>query len=117
MLYWVKILMFDNTMKCLQVPSENKLCIIDLYNLRPLKFHSVRTKLCNCKVSVSVFLLPPLPSINHQFPSISPEHVPYVLVGAGTASFAAAKAIREKDPKAKVGKVSEHLGVCVKVAF
>ncbi len=30
------------------------------------------------------------------------EHVPYVLVGAGTASFAAAKAIREKDPKAKV---------------
>jgi programmed cell death 8 (apoptosis-inducing factor) len=29
-------------------------------------------------------------------------HVPYVLVGAGTASFAAAKAIREKDPKAKV---------------
>ena len=30
------------------------------------------------------------------------EHVPYVLVGAGTASFAAAKSIREKDPKAKV---------------
>ncbi len=30
------------------------------------------------------------------------EHVSYVLVGAGTASFAAAKAIREKDPKAKV---------------
>lgn len=30
------------------------------------------------------------------------EHVTYVLVGAGTASFAAAKAIREKDPKAKV---------------
>lgn len=28
--------------------------------------------------------------------------VQYVLVGAGTASFAAAKAIREKDPKAKV---------------
>ena len=29
-------------------------------------------------------------------------HVPYVLIGAGTASFAAAKAIREADPQAKV---------------
>ena len=26
-------------------------------------------------------------------------HVPYILIGAGTASFAAAKAIREKDPQ------------------
>lgn len=33
---------------------------------------------------------------------VPPEHVPYILIGAGTASFAAAKAIREKDPKAKV---------------
>ena len=31
-----------------------------------------------------------------------PGHVPYVLIGAGTASFAAAKAIREADPQAKV---------------
>lgn len=31
-------------------------------------------------------------------------HVTYILVGAGTASFAAAKAIRENDPKAKVSK-------------
>lgn len=31
-----------------------------------------------------------------------PSHVPYVLIGAGTASFAAAKAIREADPQAKV---------------
>lgn len=30
------------------------------------------------------------------------EFAPYVLIGAGTASFAAAKAIREKDPTAKV---------------
>ena len=29
-------------------------------------------------------------------------HVHYILVGAGTTSFAAAKAIREKDPQAKV---------------
>lgn len=31
-----------------------------------------------------------------------PAHVPYVLVGAGTASFAAAKAIREADPASQV---------------
>ena len=31
-----------------------------------------------------------------------PEHVPYVLIGAGTASFACMKVIREKDPNAKV---------------
>ena len=31
-----------------------------------------------------------------------PEHVPYVLIGAGTASFACMKMIREKDPNAKV---------------
>lgn len=37
-----------------------------------------------------------------------PKHVPYVLVGAGTASFAAAKAIREKDPKAKVLIIGEE---------
>ena len=31
-----------------------------------------------------------------------PEHVAYVLIGAGTASFACMKAIRERDPNAKV---------------
>jgi len=31
-----------------------------------------------------------------------PEHVPYVLIGAGTASFACMKTIRERDPNAKV---------------
>lgn len=40
-------------------------------------------------------------------------HVPYVLVGAGTASFAAAKAIREKDPKAKVRESSSGCGTLV----
>ena len=34
--------------------------------------------------------------------SVLAGHVPYVLIGAGTASFAAAKAIREADPQAKV---------------
>ena len=37
---------------------------------------------------------------------VSLGHVPYVLVGAGTASFAAAKAIREADPQAKVSSFS-----------
>ena len=36
------------------------------------------------------------------------EHVPYVLIGAGTASFAAAKAILEKDPAAKILIVGEE---------
>ena len=36
-------------------------------------------------------------------------HVPYVLIGAGTASFAAAKAIREADPQAKVISLSNLL--------
>ena len=31
-----------------------------------------------------------------------PEHVPYVLIGAGTASFACLKAIMERDSGAKV---------------
>ena len=31
-----------------------------------------------------------------------PEHVPYILIGAGTASFACMKAITERDPNAKV---------------
>ncbi|XP_003385522.1 PREDICTED: apoptosis-inducing factor 1, mitochondrial-like [Amphimedon queenslandica] len=35
-------------------------------------------------------------------PADIPDFAPYVLIGAGTTSFAAAKAIREKDPTAKV---------------
>jgi len=31
-----------------------------------------------------------------------PEHVPYLLIGAGTASFAAYRAIKSKDPLAKI---------------
>ncbi|EDO49650.1 predicted protein, partial [Nematostella vectensis] len=39
-------------------------------------------------------VIPPLPAI--------PESVPYILVGGGTASFAAYRAIRKADPTAKV---------------
>ncbi|XP_033631918.1 apoptosis-inducing factor 1, mitochondrial-like [Asterias rubens] len=35
-------------------------------------------------------------------PAVFPEHVPYVIVGAGTSAFAAFRAIRSSDPKAKV---------------
>ena len=38
----------------------------------------------------------------------SSEKVPYLLVGGGTASFAAAKAIRERDPAAKILIVTEE---------
>lgn len=31
-----------------------------------------------------------------------PEHVPYILIGAGTASFAACRAIKKEKPDAKV---------------
>ena len=31
-----------------------------------------------------------------------PTHVPYLLIGAGTSSFAAFRAIKSRDPKAKV---------------
>ena len=36
------------------------------------------------------------------------DKVPYVLVGGGTASFAAAMAIRERDPSARVLMVTEE---------
>ena len=41
-------------------------------------------------------------------------HVSYVLIGAGTASFAAAKAIREADPQAKV---TSFISVCIVVEY
>ena len=34
--------------------------------------------------------------------------MPYILVGGGTASFAAAKAIKERDPEAKILIVTEE---------
>ncbi len=37
-----------------------------------------------------------------------PKHVGYLLVGAGTASFAAYRAIRSRDPRAKILIVGEE---------
>merc|ERR1712080_210922 len=34
--------------------------------------------------------------------SLVPEHVPYLLIGAGTASFAAYRAIKSRDPVAQI---------------
>ena len=39
---------------------------------------------------------------------LTSDKVPYLLVGGGTASFAAAKAIRERDPAARVLIVTEE---------
>ena len=49
--------------------------------------------------SLSLSLSLSLPLSTPPPPSFSIAHIPYVLVGAGTASFSAAKAIREKDPQ------------------
>ena len=37
-----------------------------------------------------------------------PEHVPYLMIGAGTAAFAASRAIRAKDPEAKILMIGEE---------
>ncbi|KAK7500616.1 hypothetical protein BaRGS_00008191, partial [Batillaria attramentaria] len=37
-----------------------------------------------------------------------PKHVPYLLIGAGTASFGAFRSIRARDPKAKVMIITEE---------
>jgi programmed cell death 8 (apoptosis-inducing factor) len=37
-----------------------------------------------------------------------PEHVTYLLVGAGTASFSAYRAIKAMDPKAKILIIGEE---------
>jgi len=40
-----------------------------------------------------------------------PDHVPYLLIGAGTASFAAYRAIKSKDPTAKILIVGDEPGI------
>lgn len=44
-----------------------------------------------------------------------PEHVPYILIGAGTASFACMKEITERDPNAKVCCILYVLHVDIKI--
>ncbi|XP_047183754.1 apoptosis-inducing factor 1, mitochondrial isoform X4 [Scophthalmus maximus] len=46
---------------------------------------------------------PPAPSVDSTlaYPKV-PSHAPYLLIGGGTASFAAARSIRARDPGAKV---------------
>ncbi|CAJ0953749.1 unnamed protein product [Ranitomeya imitator] len=41
--------------------------------------------------------------------AVLPSHVPFLLIGGGTASFAAARSIRARDPGAKVLIVSDEL--------
>uniref|UniRef100_A0A8B9HKS6 Apoptosis-inducing factor 1, mitochondrial n=1 Tax=Astyanax mexicanus TaxID=7994 RepID=A0A8B9HKS6_ASTMX len=41
-------------------------------------------------------------------PAVEPTHAPYLLIGGGTASFAAARSIRARDPGARVLIVTEE---------
>ena len=64
---------------------------------RPIPIHVDildRPYIASCVIS-GASEVPVLPEI--------PEHVQYLIIGAGTAAFAAYRAIRSKDPKAKVG--------------
>ena len=57
-------------------------------------------------LSLSLSFLSLFLSLHHLSTIPSLAHIPYVLVGAGTASFSAAKAIREKD--AQVIRTNMH---------
>ncbi|KAM4696758.1 apoptosis-inducing factor 1, mitochondrial [Rhinophrynus dorsalis] len=48
-------------------------------------------------------------ALNFETAPALPSHVPYLLIGGGTASFAAARSIRARDPGARVLIVSDEL--------
>ncbi|KAM7397747.1 hypothetical protein PAMA_005869 [Pampus argenteus] len=53
--------------------------------------------------------LPPAPGVDSAPASLKvPSHAPYLLIGGGTASFAAARSIRARDPGAKVLIVTDE---------
>ncbi|XP_078142847.1 apoptosis-inducing factor 1, mitochondrial isoform X5 [Centroberyx gerrardi] len=53
--------------------------------------------------------LPPAPAVDSApSPAKFPSHAPYLLIGGGTASFAAARSIRARDPGARVLIVTEE---------
>lgn len=53
--------------------------------------------------------LPPAPGLDSAPASLKlPSHAPYLLIGGGTASFAAARSIRARDPGAKVLIVTDE---------
>ncbi|KAK3509201.1 hypothetical protein QTP70_025561 [Hemibagrus guttatus] len=58
---------------------------------------------CFWLVNLHVFILEPEPAL----PEV-PAHAPYLLIGGGTASFAAARSIRACDPGARVLIVTEE---------
>lgn len=63
---------------------------------------------CFWLVNLFVFILEPEPTPAaapvEPTPALSevPAHTPYLLIGGGTASFAAARSIRARDPGARV---------------
>lgn len=50
---------------------------------------------------------PVAPVVQQEAPVVKKIQKPYVLIGAGTASFAAAQAIKQKDPEANVRALQE----------
>lgn len=64
--------------------------------------------LCACICSELSHLSPAAPDTHVQVPS----HVPFLLIGGGTAAFAAARSIRARDPGARVRAVLLH-SLCV----
>lgn len=56
----------------------------------------------------NLFFLPSLAAVKAGQLEL-PVHVPYLLIGAGTSSFAAFRAIKSRDPKAKVIEIDENL--------
>uniref|UniRef100_A0A7N6BYX1 Apoptosis-inducing factor 1, mitochondrial n=1 Tax=Anabas testudineus TaxID=64144 RepID=A0A7N6BYX1_ANATE len=70
----------------------------------------------DCFFILSVSFLPPLSLVFMQTPAVDstpaslkfPSHAPYLLIGGGTASFAAARSIRARDPGARVLIVTDE---------
>lgn len=46
-----------------------------------------------------------------------PKHVPYLLIGGGTASFSAFRAIKSNDPQAKVTDLIMELAILFKTFY
>lgn len=73
---------------------------------------AVFDKHCFWLVNLHVFILEPEPTpaiaapveTTPALPEV-PAHAPYLLIGGGTASFAAARSIRARDPGARVSNI------------
>lgn len=65
-----------------------------------------RSLTCFWLLNLFVFILESEPATAVPALPEVPAHAPYLLIGGGTASFAAARSIRARDPGARVSKTS-----------